>query len=279
MPEYAVAIDVYEGVPHVAEYAPPKTIDEEAAEHRFQEALAAVRSVLQWPDDQPIPAKRRQRQRGTGQYNKLDQTGERITVHEGQARLLVNLNDYLDTGLFLDHRPLRLTLSEEAAGKHFLNLFCYTGAATIHAALGGAATSTSVDLSNTYLKWLVDNLALNGLSERQHRVVRADCLTWLEACDRKFDLVLLDPPSFSNSKATEGTLDIIRDQAALVDAAMSVLNSDGTLYFSNNHRRFELSEELKQRYRVEDITRQTIPEDFKRRKDIHHCWRFQHLIR
>ncbi|MDG1494221.1 MAG: bifunctional 23S rRNA (guanine(2069)-N(7))-methyltransferase RlmK/23S rRNA (guanine(2445)-N(2))-methyltransferase RlmL [Luminiphilus sp.] len=279
MPEYAVAIDVYEGVPHVAEYAPPKTIDEDAAEHRFQEALAAVRSVLQWPDDQPIPAKRRQRQRGTGQYNKLDQTGERITVHEGQARLLVNLNDYLDTGLFLDHRPLRLTLSEEAAGKHFLNLFCYTGAATIHAALGGAATSTSVDLSNTYLKWLVDNLALNGLSERQHRVVRADCLTWLEACDRKFDLVLLDPPSFSNSKATEGTLDIIRDQAALVDAAMSVLNSDGTLYFSNNHRRFELSEDLKQRYRVEDITRQTIPEDFKRRKDIHHCWRFQHLVR
>jgi 23S rRNA (guanine2445-N2)-methyltransferase / 23S rRNA (guanine2069-N7)-methyltransferase len=278
MPEYAVAIDVYEGIPHVAEYAPPKTINEEAAEHRFQEALAAVRQVLEWPADQPIAAKRRQRQRGADQYNKLDQTGERITVREGSARLLINLNDYLDTGLFLDHRPLRLTLEKEAAGKHFLNLFCYTGAATIHAALGGAATSTSVDLSNTYLKWFEDNLALNGMSARQHRAVRADCMTWLEGCDRKFDLVLLDPPSFSNSKATENTLDIVRDQITLVDAAMSVLSSNGTLYFSNNHRRFELAEELKQRYRTEDITRQTIPEDFNRRKDIHHCWRFQHPL-
>ncbi len=278
MPEYAVAIDVYEGIPHVAEYAPPKTINEEAAEHRFQEALAAVRQVLEWPADQPIAAKRRQRQRGADQYNKLDQTGERITVREGSARLLINLNDYLDTGLFLDHRPLRLTLEKEAAGKHFLNLFCYTGAATIHAALGGAVTSTSVDLSNTYLKWFEDNLALNGMSARQHRAVRADCMTWLEGCDRKFDLVLLDPPSFSNSKATENTLDIVRDQIALVDAAMSVLSSNGTLYFSNNHRRFELAEELKQRYRTEDITRQTIPEDFNRRKDIHHCWRFQHPL-
>lgn len=276
MPEYAVAIDVYEGHPHIAEYAPPKTIDEKAAENRFQEALSAVRAVLQWPEDKPIAAKRRQRQRGTDQYNKLDQKGERITVREGPARLLVNLNDYLDTGLFLDHRPLRLTLGEEAAGKHFLNLFCYTGAATIHAALGGAATSTSVDLSNTYLKWLTDNLALNGLSERQHRVLRADCMTWLEACDRKFDLILLDPPSFSNSKATDGTLDIIRDQIRLVDAAMSVLSPGGTLYFSNNHRRFELAEDLQQRYWAKDITRQTIPEDFNRRKDIHHCWRFQH---
>ena len=276
MPEYAVAIDVYEGIPHVAEYAPPKTVDENAAESRFQEALAAVRSVLEWPSDQPIAAKRRQRQRGAEQYNKMDHKGERITVREGRARLLVNLNDYLDTGLFLDHRPLRLMLGDEAAGKHFLNLFCYTGAATIHAALGGAATSTSVDLSNTYLKWFEDNLALNGLSERQHRVLRADCLTWLEGCDRKFDLVLLDPPSFSNSKSTEGTLDIMRDQVALVNASMSVLSPGGTLYFSNNYRRFELAQELTQRYEVEDITRKTIPEDFSRRQDIHRCWRFQH---
>lgn len=276
MPEYAVAIDVYEGVPHVAEYAPPKTVDENAAESRFQEVLAAVRSVLEWPADQPIAAKRRQRQRGADQYSKMDHKGERLTVREGQARLLVNLNDYLDTGLFLDHRPLRLMLADQAAGKHFLNLFCYTGAATVHAALGGAATSTSVDLSNTYLKWFEDNLALNGLSERQHRVMRADCMTWLESCDRKFDLVLLDPPSFSNSKSTEGTLDIVRDQVALVTAAMSVLSPGGTLYFSNNHRRFELAQELQQRYSVEDITAKTIPEDFSRRRDIHRCWCFQH---
>ena len=120
------------------------------------------------------------------------------------------------------------------------NLFCYTGAATVHAALGGATTSTGVDLSNTYLTWLGENLALNGLSDRQHRVERADCLEWLRGCGRKYDLVLLDPPSFSNSKATEGTLDILRDHVVLIDAAMAVLSDDGTLYFSNNHRRFQL---------------------------------------
>ena len=174
-----------------------------------------------------------------------------------------------------DHRPLRLRLAQEARGTHFLNLFCYTGAATVYAALG-ATTSTSVDLSNTYLTWLGENLALNGLSDRQHRVERADCLEWLRGCGRKYDLVLLDPPSFSNSKATEGTLDILRDHVVLIDAAMAVLSDDGTLYFSNNHRRFQLAEELVSRYRVEDIRAETIPEDFRRRPDIHHCWRFRH---
>ncbi len=276
MPEYAVAIDIYEGHPHVAEYAAPKKVDPDAAQTRFEDALAATRAFAALPADEPVPAKRRQRQRGGQQYGKFDRKGERLTVSEGAARLLVNLHDYLDTGLFLDHRPLRLRLAQEARGTHFLNLFCYTGAATVHAALGGATTSTSVDLSNTYLTWLGENLALNGLSDRQHRVERADCLEWLRGCGRKYDLVLLDPPSFSNSKATEGTLDILRDHVVLIDAAMAVLSDDGTLYFSNNHRRFQLAEELVSRYRVEDIRAETIPEDFRRRPDIHHCWRFRH---
>ena len=276
MPEYAAAIDVYEGRVHVAEYAPPKSIDAAAAEKRFAEVLDAVRHVFDLEESVPVAAKRRQRQRGKEQYEKLSNRGELITVREGRARLLVNLFDYLDTGLFLDHRPLRLRLAEEAEGKHFLNLFCYTGAATIHAALGGATTSTSVDLSNTYLRWLTDNLALNGLSDRQHRVERADCLEWLKSCSRQFDLIMLDPPSFSNSKSMETSFDVERDQEALLTAAMSVLAPDGVLYFSTNRRGFRLSPDIEQRYDVRNISRDTIPMDFERNRDIHQCWRITH---
>jgi len=276
MPEYAAAIDVYEGRVHVAEYAPPKSIDAAAAEKRFAEVLDAVRHVFDLEESVPVAAKRRQRQRGKEQYEKLSNRGELITVREGRARLLVNLFDYLDTGLFLDHRPLRLRLAEEAEGKHFLNLFCYTGAATIHAALGGATTSTSVDLSNTYLRWLTDNLALNGLSDRQHRVERADCLEWLKSCSRQFDLIMLDPPSFSNSKSMETSFDVERDQEALLTAAMSVLAPDGILYFSTNRRGFRLSPDIEQRYDVRNISRDTIPMDFERNRDIHQCWRITH---
>jgi len=276
MPEYAAAIDIYEGRVHVAEYAPPKSIDGVAAEKRFVEVLDAVRHVFALESTAPIAAKRRQRQRGKDQYEKLSSRGEQITVGEGKARLLVNLFDYLDTGLFLDHRPLRLRLAEEAKGKHFLNLFCYTGAATIHAALGGATTSTSVDLSNTYLRWLTDNLALNGLSDRQHRVERADCLQWLKSCSRQFDLIMLDPPSFSNSKSMETNFDVERDQEALLNAAMSVLTPDGVLYFSTNRRGFCLSSDIERRYDVRNISRNTIPMDFERNRDIHQCWRITH---
>ena len=160
-------------------------------------------------------------------------------MQEGAARVLVNLHDYLDTGLFLDHRPLRLRIADEARGKHFLNLYCYTGVATLHAALGGAHTSTSVDLSNTYLNWFRENLALNGLSDRQHRAVRADCLSWLGECDREFDLILLDPPSFSNSKSTDASgFDVARDQLPLIDATMAVLARKGVLYFSKQQAGF-----------------------------------------
>ena len=276
MPEYSAAIDVYEGRVHVAEYAPPKSIDAAAAEKRFAEVLDAVRHVFDLEESVPVAAKRRQRQRGKEQYEKLSNRGELITVREGRARLLVNLFDYLDTGLFLDHRPLRLRLAEEAEGKHFLNLFCYTGAATIHAALGGATTSTSVDLSNTYLRWLTDNLALNGLSDRQHRVERADCLEWLKSCSRQFDLIMLDPPSFSNSKSMETSFDVERDQEVLLNAAMSVLAPDGVLYFSTNRRGFRLSPDVEQRYDVRNISRDTIPMDFERNRDIHQCWRITH---
>ena len=276
MPEYAVAIDLYDGVPHVAEYAPPKQVDEAAATRRFEEVLSAVRAELRMPADAAIATKRRQRQRGQSQYRRQDYRHEKLEVQEGAARILVNLHDYLDTGLFLDHRPLRLRIGKEAKGKHFLNLFCYTGVASIHAALGGAVTSTSVDLSNTYLGWYRENLALNGLSERQHRAERADCLAWLERCERKFDLILLDPPSFSNSKSTEASFDVARDHEPLVRAAMAVLAPEGTLYFSNNRRGFKLEDALKEAFEVENITAGTIPPDFERRPDCHLCWKIQH---
>jgi 23S rRNA (guanine2445-N2)-methyltransferase / 23S rRNA (guanine2069-N7)-methyltransferase len=169
-----------------------------------------------------------------------------------------------------------LRIADEASGKHFLNLYCYTGVATLHAALGGAHTSTSVDLSNTYLNWFRENLALNGLSERQHRAVRADCLSWLGECDREFDLILLDPPSFSNSKSTDASFDVARDQLPLIDATMAVLARKGVLYFSNNKRGFALDPDIMARYHVEDISKATIPEDFKRKAKIHQCWKIQH---
>jgi len=241
--------------------------------------LAAVRHFFNFTDSEEVAAKRRQRQRGKSQYEKMGSRGVRLTVHEGNARLLVNLFDYLDTGLFLDHRPLRQRLAEEARGKHFLNLFCYTGAATIQAALGGAATSTSVDLSNTYLRWLRENLALNGLSDRQHRTERADCLTWLKGCQRQFDLIMLDPPSFSNSKATEASFDVERDQGELLATAMSVLAPDGVMYFSTNRRGFKLAESIERDYRVENISKVTIPPDFQRNAQIHQCWRITHCAK
>ena len=276
MPEYAVAIDLYKGRPHIAEYAPPKQVDPDSANRRFDEVVAGVCAVLNVSDSTEIAVKRRQRQRGSAQYEKVAQRGERFEVSEGPARALVNLYDYLDTGLFLDHRPLRLRIGAEARGRHFLNLFCYTGMASIHAALGGAHTSTSVDLSNTYLRWFRDNLALNGLSERQHRAERADVLSWLQSCQRTFDLILLDPPSFSNSKSVDASFDVQRDHVPLVEQALRVLSPSGTLYFSNNRRGFKLDTRIVERYRVTDISGETIPVDFARRGDIHQCWVIQH---
>lgn len=276
MPEYAVAIDTYEGRLHVAEYAPPKSIDPASAQQRLEEVLAALPCALNVSPAAVVGVKRRQRQQGNQQYGRMGEQGERFQVREGAAKVLVNLTDYLDTGLFLDHRPLRTKLFQEAKGKHFLNLFCYTGVATVQAALGGAHTSTSVDLSNTYLSWFKDNLALNGLSERQHRAERSDVLTWLSTCTRQYDLILLDPPSFSNSKATTQTFDVQRDHVPLVEGAMKVLAPGGRLYFSNNLKKFLLDASLESRYRVRNITQETVPEDFARHPDIHQCWSLEH---
>jgi len=275
IPEYAVAVDVYEERIHVAEYAAPQDIPEEKAAKRLEEVLDAVQVVFKIADRHEIALKQRRRQRGAEQYQRLKQEQTKRVVHESPVKALVNLHDYLDTGLFLDHRPLRCWIRDQAKGGHFLNLFSYTGVATLHAALGGATTSTSVDASSTYLKWFNENLALNGLSERQHRGVRADVRQWLSEDQRRYDLIMVDPPSFSNSSGLPD-FDVQADHAELLALAMARLSENGTLYFSTNHRRFKIDDAIKERWQVSDVTAASIPQDFARNRRIHACFRLTH---
>ena len=275
IPEYAVAIDVYEERIHIAEYAAPQDIPEEKTARRLEEVLDAVQVVFKIADRHEIALKQRRRQRGAEQYQRLKQEQTKRVVHESPVKALVNLDDYLDTGLFLDHRPLRCWIRDQAKGGHFLNLFSYTGVATLHAALGGATTSTSVDASSTYLKWFRDNLALNGLSERQHRGVRADVRQWLSEDQRYYDLIMVDPPSFSNSSG-QPDFDVQADHAELLALAMARLSANGTLYFSTNHRRFKLDDAIRECWQVSDVTSASIPQDFARNKRIHACFRMTH---
>lgn len=271
MKEYAVAVDLYRDWAHVQEYAPPATVDPDKAGRRLREALQVVSAVLEIPPERVV-LKQRRRQKGPDQYRKMGERGRFLEVEEHGARFLVNLTDYLDTGLFLDARPVRRLVRESAKGARFLNMFCYTATATVAAALGGAGHTTSVDLSPTYLHWARRNLALNGLAENRHRLVRADCLEWLEACREHFDLVLLDPPTFSNSKRTEGVLDVQRDHVGLIRAAVQRLAPGGRLIFSTNFRRFRLDEAALAGLAVRDISRATLDKDFERDPRIHRCW-------
>ncbi|MGJ8517770.1 bifunctional 23S rRNA (guanine(2069)-N(7))-methyltransferase RlmK/23S rRNA (guanine(2445)-N(2))-methyltransferase RlmL [Carnimonas bestiolae] len=271
MPEYALAVDIYGSWVHVQEYAPPRSIDARSAERRLHEALGVLPEVLEVASDR-IFLKTRQRQTGKSQYQRHSSSQQRFQVEEEGAKLWVNLRDYLDTGLFLDHRPVRRKLKEMAQGKRFLNLFCYTGTATVQAALGGARESISVDMSNTYLEWAADNFALNRLHQGRHTVVREDCFEWLKRERSYFDLIFLDPPTFSNSSKMSSTLDIQRDHVRLVELCMARLAPAGTLVFSNNQRKFKLDPELAERFDVEDISRHTIDPDFERRPGIHHVF-------
>jgi 23S rRNA (guanine2445-N2)-methyltransferase / 23S rRNA (guanine2069-N7)-methyltransferase len=273
MPEYALAIDLYHDWVHVQEYAAPKSIDPEKAQARLFDALAAIPHALSI-DKSRVIVKRRERQSGTRQYERQSSEGKFTEVSEGGIKLLVNLNDYLDTGLFLDHRPMRLRIQREAAGKRFLNLFCYTATASVHAAKGGARSTTSVDLSKTYLDWARRNLSLNGFSDK-NRLEQGDVMAWLQACRDEYELIFIDPPTFSNSKRMEGVFDVQRDHVQLLDLAIARLAPGGVLYFSNNFRKFQLDEHLASRYAVEEITAQTLDPDFARNNRIHRAWKIQ----
>ncbi|WP_339510334.1 bifunctional 23S rRNA (guanine(2069)-N(7))-methyltransferase RlmK/23S rRNA (guanine(2445)-N(2))-methyltransferase RlmL [Pseudomonas sp. RL_15y_Pfl2_60] len=271
MPEYALAVDLYGDWVHVQEYAAPRSIEPEKAQARLFDALAAIPQALN-VDKSKVVIKRRERQSGTKQYQRQSAQGQFMEVSEGGAKLLVNLTDYLDTGLFLDHRPLRLRIQREAAGKRFLNLYCYTATASVHAAKGGARSTTSVDLSKTYLDWARRNLSLNGFSDK-NKLEQGDVMAWLAEDRNEYELIFIDPPTFSNSKRMEGIFDIQRDHVALLDLAMARLASGGVLYFSNNFRKFVLDETLTARYQVEEITSSTLDPDFARNSKIHRAWR------
>ncbi|MEE3635001.1 bifunctional 23S rRNA (guanine(2069)-N(7))-methyltransferase RlmK/23S rRNA (guanine(2445)-N(2))-methyltransferase RlmL [Pseudomonas defluvii] len=273
MPEYALAIDLYQDWVHVQEYAAPRSIDPEKAQARLFDALAAIPQAL-GIDQSRVVVKRRERQSGTRQYERQNTQGQFTEVNEGGVKLLVNLTDYLDTGLFLDHRPMRMRIQREAAGKRFLNLFCYTATASVHAAKGGARSTMSVDLSRTYLDWARRNFSLNGFSDK-NRLEQGDVMAWLQACRDEYDLIFIDPPTFSNSKRMEGVFDVQRDHVELLDLAVARLAPGGVLYFSNNFRKFQLDERLSERYAVEEISAQTLDPDFARNSKIHRAWKIQ----
>ncbi len=272
MPEYSAAIDVYGDYVHVQEYQAPKSIDEEKAQARLNDIIAAVKQVIQ-PDLEKTSIKTRRRNKGKSQYERLDSDkSNAITCTEGSATFEINLWDYLDSGLFLDHRPIRQYIYEHAHNKKFLNLFCYTATASVHAALGGAKETVSVDMSKTYLNWAERNFRLNKLVSSKHRFEQADCLEWLTQCREGFDMIFLDPPTFSNSKRIQQVLDVQRDHVSLIKRCMELLNPGGLLIFSNNLRGFKLDAQALEKYTVKDYTQQSLDPDFKRNSKIHHCW-------
>lgn len=280
LPDYAAAVDLYQGVPDgrwavLQEYAAPRSVDPARAAARLAQMLALVPEALGIaPAD--LHLKLRERGKGGEKYGRYADSGRYHQVMDGAARVLVNFTDHLDTGLFLDHRPVRCWLGAHARGTRFLNLFAYTGVATVHAALGGARSTTTVDLSRTYLEWAERNLALNVPDRASHQFVQADCLTWLHEARGVYDLIFMDPPAFSNSKRMDGVLDVQRDHVTLIDQCLRLLAPGGTLVFSNNLRDFVLDPGLTSRYAVEDWTRQSIPPDFARNPKIHRCWMIRH---
>jgi 23S rRNA (guanine2445-N2)-methyltransferase / 23S rRNA (guanine2069-N7)-methyltransferase len=276
LPEYAAAIDVYGDTRgddhlHIQEYRAPAEVPADVARLRLREIARVAGEVLGVPRER-IALKTRERGKGGSKYGQLDQRDEFIEVEEDGLKFLVNLTDYLDTGLFLDHRLVRAKVRELADGKCFLNLFAYTATASVHAAAGGALETTSVDLSATYLEWASRNLALNGFSGASHRLMQFDALEFLQRDRGHYGLIFVDPPTFSNSKRAED-FDVQRDHVKLLEACNERLTRDGVIVFSNNFRRFKLDREaLEAHFEIEDWSAPSIPFDFTRRADIHGCW-------
>ncbi|MFC4161043.1 class I SAM-dependent methyltransferase [Chitinimonas lacunae] len=273
LPQFPLAIDRYGERAHIAEYDTGWQQSDEEHAAWVEAAREAVAEVLGMPPA-AVAFKMRRRQKGLAQYEKTGAEGQDFVVVEHGRRFWVNLDAYLDTGLFLDHRNTRHRVGNEAAGRRFLNLFSYTGSFTVYAATGGAPESVTVDLSNTYLDWAGRNFALNGLDPSRHQRVRADVFRYLDearARRERFDLIVMDPPSFSNSAKMQGVLDVQRDHRRLVDDCLALLSSGGTLYFSTNLRGFSLDPALAAQGR--DISAQSVPEDFRNRR-IHQCFRF-----
>ena len=277
IPQFPFAVDVYGSQIHLQEYDTGWLMQPEEYEAWLAEIIEAIVFVTGFSSDD-IHLKRRERQKGVQQYEKTGRAGEDFVIEENGRKFWVNLDKYLDTGLFLDHRNTRKKVGDTAAGKRFLNLFSYTGSFTVYAATGGAVSSETVDLSNTYLDWARRNFELNGIDLAKHQIIRADVFQYLQTAfeaGKQFDLIVMDPPSFSNSKKMSDTLDIQRDHARLIQGAMKLLAPNGLMYFSNNLRSFALDESIAEQYLVKDISKQSVPDDFRNKK-IHQCWEIRH---
>jgi len=235
-----------------------------------------IPDILSISEEQLFVKVRRQ-QKGKAQYEKLATSSDFHEIIEGDHRFLVNFRNYLDTGLFLDHRITRSLIGTLARDRHFLNLFAYTGSATVYAAGGGANSTTTVDMSNTYLDWAKRNMQLNGFHDAQHQFVQANCLEWLNknAGKKQFGLIFLDPPSFSTSKRMDGTFDVQRDHVELIKNTANLLEPEGILIFSNNLRHFKMNRDALAKLTLENITRKTLPKDFERNPRIHNCWKIR----
>ncbi|WP_305838273.1 bifunctional 23S rRNA (guanine(2069)-N(7))-methyltransferase RlmK/23S rRNA (guanine(2445)-N(2))-methyltransferase RlmL [Photobacterium leiognathi] len=277
IPNYNAAIDKYKDYIIIQEYAAPKSVSEELARRRIMDILRATIEVTGVESNKVI-LKVRERQKGKSQYQKLSSAERHTVVEEYGVELKVNLYDYLDTGLFLDHRITRRMLGKMAPGKDFLNLFSYTGSATVHAAVGGAKTTTTVDMSNTYLRWAQENMELNNQVGSQHEFIQADCLQWLQEVDDTFDLIFIDPPTFSNSKRMKQSFDIQRDHIMLMENLKRMLRPEGQIVFSNNKRHFKMDlDKLNELgLHAKNISDKTLPMDFAKNKQIHNCWIITH---
>ncbi len=275
IPEVAFALDLYAGRAHLQQYD-RTALDGHEHDDAWPQAVREAAAGALGVDAASVVLKRRAKRQGHVQHEKTGAAGEDFVVAEGGHRFLVNLHAYLDTGLFLDHRNTRALVQSQARGRRFLNLFCYTGSFTVYAAAGGSVASLSLDLSNTYLEWAGRNFELNGVDLRHHRLERADVLEWLAAAcsgEPRFDLIVLDPPSFSASKAMRRTLDVQRDHPELLQRCAHLLAPGGILYFSTNLRSFRFDPAAAAGLQGEEISARSVPEDFRNRR-IHRCWQF-----
>lgn len=278
IPQYAVAIDIYQDWIHVQEYQAPKTVDKNRAFQRINDVIDVVADILETRQEKVV-LKVRKKQEGSAQYHKHDTKDHKMTVQENGLKFIINMYDYIDTGLFLDHRNTRQLIKTLANKRRFLNLFAYTGSATVYAAAGGASSTTTVDMSNTYLNWAKENLSINGYSDNvyaqnRHNFIREDCLKWMQQAildKQKYQLIFIDPPTFSNSKKMETSLDINRDHSALLSGSLALLADDGLIIFSTNARNFKLDSSIKEDCYIREITAKTTTEDF-RKKPLHRCW-------
>lgn len=271
IPEFPYIVDIYKDHAIVYERGlSSQKVSPDVRNKHLNQVFAAIENTLKISSNK-IVLKQRQVQKGAQQYEKISSTNNRFIVKEGELDFYVNLYDYLDTGLFLDHRPLRKMILESSNNKKVLNLFAYTGSISVAAACSGGKVTT-VDMSNTYINWSKDNFRLNDLRIDDHKFVRENVFDFLRQAQEKFDTIILDPPSFSNSKKMQGSFDVQRDHTGLIHMCMKCLTKDGVLFFSNNNRKFKIDVEISSRYAVKDITNFTIPKDFRDRK-IHHCFK------